>query len=274
MSVYSSTCASLIPRNLPSTAILLALILIASVSNLAATTVALLPAEQTTIFSPPAYADNNFGAENLLECGANGVGQPGRALIQFDLGSIPANAVITDAQMTITVTNVPPGDQHAGPANSDFGLYAMLVPWVAGTGGTIKGAPAQLGETTWDERLAGIAGWGQPGGQIGTDFSNSPSTSTSIGTVTGSYTFGVTPQMLSDLQSWLSDPSTNFGYMMISDGESTPGTARRFDATTLEVTYSIPVVPEPSAGLLLITSAWCFASRTARRRRHDLSISK
>jgi hypothetical protein len=255
-----------------------ALILITGTSNLGATTVgpattvSLVAVANTTIFS--AYAENNFGT-SLIETGANGVGDPGRGLIQWDLSSIPANATITDAQITMQVVKVPPGDQHAGASDSDFGLYAMLVPWVAGTGSTNSGTLAKLGETTWNERLAGIASWQTPGGGMGFDFASTPSTSAFIGTSLGLVTWGATPQMLSDLQSWLTNPSTNYGYMMMSDAEDTAGTARRFDSIqsagpddlppTLTVTYTVPAIPEPGSGLLLTVTT--FVTVTTYRRR-------
>jgi hypothetical protein len=244
--------------------------LLAGALGAKADTVSLPAAADTSIFSP--YPDNDFGASTLVS-GANGIGFPGRALFRFDLSSIPSDAVFTDAQITLTVLKVPPGDQHAGAVDSDFGLYPMLVSWQEGSGGGNSGARAQPGDTTWNERMAGVAAWGSPGGQIGTDFANNASTSTSIGTQTGLYAWGATPQLLSDLQSWLSDPSTNFGYMMISDGENQAGTARRFASLessgpgasppTLIVTYT--VAPEPGTGILMTTGILCYVARRKRK---------
>ncbi len=236
-----------------------------------ATTVDLIPVADTAIFS--AYPDNNFG-NSTLETGTNGVGAPGRALIRFDLSSIPANAIITDVELTMTVVRVPPGDQHAGPIISDFNLYKMLVPWTEGTSGTNSGSIAQVGETTWDELGAGgVAAWGAPGGQVGTDFENNPSTTAGVGTTVGPIVWGTTPQFVADVQSWLDDPSQNFGFISISDQESSPGSARRMasresagsSAPTLTVTYTL--VPEPGTAVLSVVGIVGLSGRRLRARR-------
>lgn len=238
-----------------------------------ATTVALTPVADTAIFS--AYPDNNFGT-STLETGTNGVGAPGRTLVRFDLSSIPANAIITGVELTMTVVRVPPGDQHAGPIDSDFNLYRMLVPWTEGSGGGNSGSIAQAGETTWDELGAGgVAAWGSPGGQIGTDFENNPSTSAAVGTSVGPITWGSTPQFVADVQSWLDDPSQNFGFISISDQEGAPGTARRMasresaggsvEPPTLTVTYTL--VPEPGTGVLSVIGIAGLSCRRLRAKR-------
>ncbi|EDY17393.1 hypothetical protein CfE428DRAFT_5079 [Chthoniobacter flavus Ellin428] len=237
-----------------------------------ATTVDLVPVADTTIFS--AYPDNNFGA-STLETGSNGVGAPGRALVRFDLSSIPVGAVITDVELTMTVVRVPPGDQHAGAIDSDFNLYRMLVPWTEGTGGGNSGGIAQVGETTWNELGAdGVAAWGTPGGQIGTDYANNPSTSAAVGTVTGAIGWGSTPDFVADAQFWLENPDQNFGFITISDQEGAPGTARRMASResaggsipppTLTLTYSL--VPEPNVGVLSVVGLMAWSGRRLRAR--------
>ncbi|SRR5260221_4638586 len=79
------------------------------------------------------------------------------------------------------------------------------------------------------------------------------------------YQFESTLDTMADLQLWLDHPGTNFGWMLISQSEDTPFTARRFASRedpfgrgpTLTVDFD--VVPEPSAlalwGLGLIGSA-------------------
>jgi hypothetical protein len=246
--------------------------LLTGLASASATTVSLTAAADTTIFS--AYPDNNYGG-STLEIGANGVGQPGRALVRFDLSSIPAGSTITNATLSLTVVKIPPGDQHAPPTTSDFDAYLMLVPWIEGNGGGQMGSQGQLDEPTWDERGAqGVASWGSPGGQIGTDFANNSSTSASVGTGYGPLTWGSTPDFVADVQSWLDDPSTNYGYMLISDQESTAGTARRLasresasgtdTAPTLRVDYIPADVPEP--GMEMLFCAGILGVALCRRR--------
>jgi hypothetical protein len=197
-------------------------------------------------------------------------------LVRFDLSSIPVGAVITDVELTMTVVRVPPGDQHAGPIDSDFDLYRMLVPWTEGAGGGNSGSIAQVGETTWNELGAGgVAAWGTPGGQIGTDFANNSSTSAAVGTNTGPIVWGSTEQFVADAQFWLENPDQNFGFITISDQEGAPGTARRMASResaggsvpppTLTVTYSL--VPEPGTGVLAIIGVAAWSSRRLRAHR-------
>ena len=43
----------------------------------------------------------------------------------------------------------------------------------------------------------------------------------------GSYTWGTTAQMVADAQSWLDNPTTNFGWILIGD-ETTIVTTKRY----------------------------------------------
>jgi len=258
-----------------------------------ATTVSLTTNADTSVFS--VYPDNNFGVSTLVvgsNSGRVGASQPGRALIHFDLSSIPAGATITSATLTMTVVKIPPPDAPATAQPSNFNLYPMLDSWTEGTGGGNAGNYATPGETTWNELGAGgIASWGSPGGQVGIDFagrgadgqldSESPDTSASVGITLGPISFGSTSLFVTDVQSWLDNPADNFGAMIISDGEGTPGTARRLasretadasdPAATLTVDY---VTPEPSAGILLAVGILCgLGQRPAKRARSSTTIT-
>ena len=43
----------------------------------------------------------------------------------------------------------------------------------------------------------------------------------------GSYTFPSTPELIENVQKWLASPDTNSGWILLSDSETTKGTARR-----------------------------------------------
>ena len=237
----------------------------------------------TSVADTSLYQDNssaNLGATTLL-AGQNYKNSVGRGLFQFDISSIPSDAVIEEAHVSLAVVKKPDIDQHGGPIPSDFGLYRMLVSWGEGTGSAVTGSPAKFGEATWSSRFYPLVTWDSPGGTAGVDYASSPSSTAAIDGI-GIYTFQSTQALIDDVTTWVADPvNTNFGFMLMSSNELSPGTARRFASKeqsaagappTLTITYS---VPEPSAGLLAgiaLTGLACFrrpdrrqVNRSARR---------
>ena len=88
----------------------------------------------------------------------------------------------------------------------------------------------------------------------------------------GNYLWGSTNGMVDDALAWQANLTANFGYILVSNEEASPGSGRRFGSkeqpggaispARMIVTYS--VVPEPSvAGLWLLA----LASLTLRRAR-------
>lgn len=184
---------------------------------------------------------NNLGANSNLIAGVNGSGLPARALIRFDLGQIPANALIQSASLKLNVVIVP----GSGGAASTFDLRRVQADWNEGTGTGNLGVPAMEGEATWMDRMASLEAWTTPGGGIGSDYSDTVSSSTMIGGI-GSYTFPDSRGLKDDLKHWLETPAENFGWVLISESEGTPFTARRFGSKedpnhrpTLSVTYAV-----------------------------------
>ena len=244
---------------------------------------ALIGAAQAASVVIPAAADTsmfegnpdfNLGGTSLVS-GTNQAFSRSRAMFRFDLGDIPANAVVTGVQVLLHVTRRPDPDQHGGPTDSDFSLHRLFVSWGEGTGSGATGSVAMAGDATWNERHAGALAWGNPGGQPGEDFATDPSATTFVGDV-GPYTWGSTPELVGDVSAWLQNPSSNFGFMLISQSENTLGTGRRFGSTEqsdgmnevprLMVTYQIP---EPSsAGLLVVglTGLMFFRNRRSNHR--------
>ncbi len=221
------------------------------------------------------HPDDNLGGTTLVS-GTNNQYSDSRALFRFDVSALPANAVVTSVQVSLYVTRQPDPDQHGGPVNSDFSLYRALQNWTEGTGSAVTGSPATTGDTTWNDLHYNTTGanWSTPGGQIGTDFANVPSATTSIGNV-GLYLWGSSPGLVADVQSWLSSPSTNYGFALISDSENVAGTARRFasreqpgggiPAPTLTVTYQ--TAPEPHKHLLILVGLCAAITRRRTSRR-------
>lgn len=59
--------------------------------------------------------------------------------------------------------------------------------------------------------------------------------------VIGSYTWGSTAQMISDVQSWLDQPSSNFGWVIVGN-ETASRTAKRFDTRENTLPGSRPLL--------------------------------
>ena len=129
----------------------------------------------------------------------------------------------------------------------------MLVDWTEGTGGSgsqTRGSAAKANESTWNMRLAPSTPWSAPGGAAPIDFEATPSASTPV---TTRLAFASTSQLVADVQAWVDDPSTNFGWILNTESEHMSGTARRFGsresgtAPSLVVTFTAaapPTAPE------------------------------
>jgi hypothetical protein len=102
----------------------------------------------------------------------------------------------------------------------------MSSPW--GEAGSDAGSPggsgtaAAVGDATWSHAFYNTIAWTNPGG----DFNALASASTVINDI-GFYSWS-SAAMVSDVQSWLSNPATNFGWALRGN-ETDLQTAKRFD---------------------------------------------
>lgn len=142
----------------------------------------------------------NFGTSTPLLAGIALAGSPvQRCLFKFSLADLPANATITNVSLRLVAT--------AGPREaSNFDLNRILRDW------TENGA-------TWNVRLPATP-WGAPGAQAETDFAASPSVTAQLQPVLDAPTFNdfSSPGMVADVQMWLADPNTNFGWLLRATG--------------------------------------------------------
>jgi hypothetical protein len=179
-------------------------------------------------FSP----DANFGSAVSMvsgKIGSNGNGEIRRALFRFDLtGQVPQGATITGASLSVTVVKVP-----LSPINSNFDVYRLIRPWDEGT-------------VTWNSASSGVA-WDSPGAEGPGDFIP---TASSFVFVSGlaTYTFPAFDALLADIQAWVDNPATNFGWLLVSEDETDFKTARHFatresivNAPTLTIDYFVGV---------------------------------
>ena len=197
------------------------------------TTITLRPVADAEIQA--ADPDHNFGSQLDMVSGALGprAGQVvRRGLLRFDLaGRIPSGAIINSTTLQVRVVKVP-----SGPASSIFDLWRILQPW-------------SEGGVTWNSRLPNTL-WEEPGVTGAGDSVAQASSTTFVAGVKGSYTFASSPGIVADVQGWVNDPGTNDGWLLISENELTPKTARRFatreDAVNAPVLTVVFTIPPPS----------------------------
>src|SRR5262245_6620625 len=88
-----------------------------------AASIALNPMQDTFI-SEAIETPNGAGADMVIGSqGSMATFAKNRGLLRFDLSSIPAGAVVSSANLRLTVTRVP-----ATPANPNFELHRLLLP--------------------------------------------------------------------------------------------------------------------------------------------------
>ena len=220
-----------------------------------AESVILNPVADTTLYETTPY--NNLGAHTDFIAGttAGNAGQPyrNRALLKFDVtGQIPTGATITSASLTLRVARTP-----SVPANSTFDLHRLLVSWGEGNKTSQLGLQATTGEATWISRFFLLPQWGIPGGKAGADFLTDASASTFVGS-SNRYTFVSTSNLVADVQFWLNNPGSNFGWILMSQEEATASTARRFasreggaNAPVLVIEFTVGQPPRLSQMSLL-----------------------
>ncbi|MCH8222016.1 MAG: DNRLRE domain-containing protein [Chloroflexi bacterium] len=160
------------------------------------------------------------GAGMALFVGKTGRGEARRALIQFDLtDSIPSGATIVTATIELQLDRTSSGESNGTVhrVTADWGEGESDAP--AEEGG---GAPAASGDATWVHRFFDAETWKSQGG----DFIAEPSAEAILGGF-GAASFGTTEGLVSDVQRWADDASSNFGWIIIGD-ESHGQTAKRF----------------------------------------------
>ena len=153
-----------------------------------------------------------------------------RGLMRFDLSSVPSAAVITSATVTVAVTI-----SKAGASEHNHGLHRLLAPW-------------DERSATWDG--SGVGPWD------GGDFIVDADASLALAGAE-TYTFESTTGLVATVQMWLTNSEMNHGWILISQDETAPATARRIAAResgssgpTLTIGYSMPLPPEPLVRIL------------------------
>ncbi len=182
----------------------------------------IMPSKDNTLYEyDPAEGDHSNGAGFHFFAGENGMGELRRGVLAFDVaGSIPAGSTITAVSLAMNMSMTPVSTLRT------VELHTLLADWGEGTShapmGEGDGAPATPNDATWRHRFFDSVFWTTQGG----DFSATASASQSVGVV-GQYTWN-SAQMVADVQSWLDNPASNFGWLVLGD-ETAIATAKRFD---------------------------------------------
>ena len=140
----------------------------------------------------------------------------------FDVaGSIPAGATVNRVTLTLNMSRTVADVQ-------DIELRRLLADWGEGAsasgGNEGSGIAAAAGDATWVHTIFDTEEWEILGG----DFSSQAAATQQVGGV-GQYTWASTEEMVANVQSWLEDPSTNFGWLLLGN-EAATRTTKRFDS--------------------------------------------
>ena len=247
-------------RNLAQQTVLAALL----AARVAAATVVLTPTKDNTIFGP---TDKSDGLGDEFFAGRSGHGDVMRTLLTFDIaGALPTGALINSATLSLTVTTP---QSHASTLN----VFTLLADWGQGQSSALRGgaigATATTNDATWNMRFFNVPGtaWATPGG----DFAAAARATQFItaSTVTAAFS---SADLMADVQTWLDNPSANFGWMLRAQDEVSTGIAIRFASReaaagrpALMIDYTVAAIPEPGA-VALLASAGSLVVAIWRRR--------
>jgi hypothetical protein len=208
--------------------------------------IVLEPVQDNSLFQTGSSlsAQRSQGAGDGVFFGVNNRGNLRRGLTQFDIaGNIPAGSVIENVRLVMEVT-------MSRETDIPTTLHTVLAAWGEGTSngsgggggggtGTIPVAP----DATWYYRKFPTDLWTSPGG----DFAPAV-LATAIAPSVGVFAWESTPQLVSQIQAWLDDPSTNFGFLIRGDETGLANAfrvaSREYSIATsrpkLEVTFDAP----------------------------------
>jgi hypothetical protein len=135
----------------------------------------------------------NYGAQNEIQISNSGPAR--RALLRFDLSSIPAGAYVQSAQLGLYANN------SNGSASDSLIVYRVTRAWTEGTGASGSGA-------TWN-RADGSVNWTSGGG----DYDSATGIATVLPGVSGWNSFDATQHVVE----WVAGTQPNHG-MLVAGG--------------------------------------------------------
>ncbi len=190
---------------------------ILSTTSLHADTTTLSPTKDNTLYESNDGTLSNGGGFYLF-AGTTAGNDKRRAVLHFDLSSIPAGSTVNSANLVLQMDKTIAG---AATVNA----HRLLADWgeagSVGSRGEGGGGSAQTNDATWLHSFFSTTSWTSAGG----DFTAAASASQTL-SGTGSYTWTST-QLNADVQAWIDSAANNFGWILIGD-ESKATTTKRF----------------------------------------------
>ncbi|MFT4735359.1 MAG: hypothetical protein ACI9DJ_000028 [Algoriphagus sp.] len=202
-----------------------------------------------------AEMDNSIFSENSAKSNGAGINifagkiQNGsafrRGLIKFDISGLPEDIIIKSVFLELYVYR---SARNTTTAHK-FKIHKILESWgEAGSTGNGAGSPAQIGDATWSQRFYPNTNWNVAGG----DFEpiSSAEAFASYNSIVLNKAEWSSNKMISDINSWIENPSANYGWILIGD-ETINGSAKGFASRELappldygrpklKITYTIP----------------------------------
>ncbi len=245
-------------------------------SSMRADVAMISPSKDNTLFEDPTGSLSN-GAGGYLYAGKTGINAMNRlrrGIMAFDIaGNIPAGSIINSVTLSMELNNV------GAHGVQTITLTKVMADWGegisdAGEAAGGGGAPSEPNDATWIHRFFNTSSWTTAGG----DFAGAPSAGRTVD-ANGTYVWDSTSNaaMVADVQDWLNNPSTNFGWM-IRGNEVTPNSVARFGTQentfparrpvlTVDFTPTIPATSTFGVALALIATVGLGLTVLWRRQR-------
>jgi len=192
-----------------------------------ATVVDIGPSKDNTLYESATGALSNGSGVYLFSGRTATIGGElrRRALLAFDVaGNVPADATIQSVSLTLHLSKT----SIIAPATATS-LHTVSIDWGEGASTALvnegQGAAAAMNDATWTQAINPSSNWTTPGG----DFNPIASATQIVAGAGVFYTWSSTPEMVADVQGWLTNPAANFGWIVIGN-ESVGRTAKRFDS--------------------------------------------
>lgn len=203
--------------------------------------------DSTLIEDPDGTLSNGAGPYLFVGRTNQGTGSVRRGLLRFDVASaLPREAIVDSVTLHLGVA-------FGNPGTTTVRIHRVMADWGEGAsyaeGG--RGAPAEPGDATWIHTFYDDAYWKHSGGQfIGRE------SASFVVDGPGAYALGDTVFLRADVRLWRSNPTRNFGWILIGDetrAQTVQPIATREHPEpgarpALEITYRLPGRPRGTAG--------------------------